>query len=134
MYKHPIGRTGWVKATDRLPGYEKPVKWRDGNDHTHVTDGKIPLINMAKPFLIGWEWYDESPNEQPVEKKENEAVSISLMKEKHEAEIALYETRISLYRLMKAFEKENKTSSQQKYYDQADSILNKHFSVKDVLR
>lgn len=49
----------WVKASDRLPGYETPVKWRDGNDHSHVTNGKIPLIHMAKPFLTGWEWYDE---------------------------------------------------------------------------
>lgn len=49
----------WVKASDRLPGYETPVKWRDGKDHSHVTDGKIPLIDMAKPFLVGWEWLDE---------------------------------------------------------------------------
>lgn len=54
-------RTGpvWIKAKDRLPGYETPVKWRDGNDHAHMTDGKIPLINMAKPFLVNWEWLDE---------------------------------------------------------------------------
>lgn len=50
----------WIKASDRLPGYETPVKWRDGNNHSHATDGKIPLIHMAKPFLTGWEWYDES--------------------------------------------------------------------------
>lgn len=50
----------WVKCSNRLPGYETPVKWRDGKDHSHVTDGKIPLIHMAKPFLTGWEWLDES--------------------------------------------------------------------------
>lgn len=49
----------WVKVSDRLPGYETPVKWRDGKDHSHATDGKIALIHMAKPFLTGWEWYDE---------------------------------------------------------------------------
>lgn len=49
----------WVKATSRLPGYTTPVKWRDGNDHTHLTSDKIPLIDMAKPFLTNWEWLDE---------------------------------------------------------------------------
>jgi hypothetical protein len=57
----------WVKASDRLPGFTTPVRWRDGNDHSHVTDGKIPLIDMAKPFLVGWEWYDESgADERPL--------------------------------------------------------------------
>jgi hypothetical protein len=51
----------WVKSTDRLPGYTTPVKWRDGNDYSHSTDGEIALINMAKPFLVNWEWLDESP-------------------------------------------------------------------------
>jgi hypothetical protein len=49
----------WVKASTRLPGFLIPVKWRDGNDHSHETD-KFPLLHMAKPFLATWEWLDES--------------------------------------------------------------------------
>lgn len=48
--------------------------------------------------------------------------------------IALYETRISLYWLLKSFSDAPKNDKQQKYYAQADAMLNKHFEIKDVLR
>ena len=49
----------WVRASERLPGYETPVKWRDGNNHNNATSGKISLIQTAAPNLDGWEWLDE---------------------------------------------------------------------------
>jgi len=66
LYRDEQALTGavWVKATARLPGYTTPVQWRDGNDHSHATSGKIPLIDMAKPFLVNWEWLDESKSTQ----------------------------------------------------------------------
>lgn len=51
----------WVKASERLPGWKKRVKWRDGNNHSYATDGEISLFEMEKPNLEGWEWLDESP-------------------------------------------------------------------------
>lgn len=58
--KHQTGAV-WVKAKDRLPGWKRRVKWRDGNDHSCATNGEISLFEMEKPNLEGWEWYDESP-------------------------------------------------------------------------
>lgn len=51
---------GWVKASERLPGWKLKVKWRDGNDHSYATDGEISFFEMDKPNLEGWEWLDES--------------------------------------------------------------------------
>ncbi len=67
LYQDEQQNAIWIKCSDRLPGYTTPVKWRDGKDHSHATTDKIPLIDMAKPFLTSWEWLDEHPNEQPVE-------------------------------------------------------------------
>lgn len=50
----------WVKASERLPGWKKRVKWRDGNNHSYATDGEISLFEMEMPNLEGWEWLDES--------------------------------------------------------------------------
>jgi hypothetical protein len=57
--QHPAG-CEWVKCSDRLPGHKKRVKWRDGDNPAHVTDGEISLFEMEKPNLEGWEWYEES--------------------------------------------------------------------------
>lgn len=48
----------WIKASERLPGYETPVRWRDGKDHYYATKGEISLSQMDKPNLEGWEWYE----------------------------------------------------------------------------
>lgn len=59
----------WVKCSDRLPGYKTPAKWRDGNDHSYATSGKISLFDMEKPNLDNWELLDESgaANDSPDE-------------------------------------------------------------------
>jgi hypothetical protein len=46
----------------------------------------------------------------------------------------VYELRVSLYRLLKAFKVSDKTDLQRKRYDEAEYILNKNFDIKDVLR
>lgn len=58
----------WVKCSDRLPGYKTPAKWRDGNDHSQATDRRIPLMDMAKPFLVNWEWLDEATEPKDAHK------------------------------------------------------------------
>ena len=49
----------WVKASDRLPGLNTPVKWRfDGVER----EGKCSLSKKITLLidLYGWEWFDES--------------------------------------------------------------------------
>jgi hypothetical protein len=46
----------------------------------------------------------------------------------------VYELRVSLYRLLKAFKDADKTDLQKKRYDEAEYILQKNFNIKDVLR
>lgn len=62
----------WVKAKTRLPGWKVKVKWRDGNNHSYATDGKISFFEMEKPNLEGWEWLDESAT--PAAGREEDAV------------------------------------------------------------
>lgn len=52
----------WVKASERLPGFETPVKWRlDGIERNK---GKVTVVYMANgespAFLSDYEWYDET--------------------------------------------------------------------------
>lgn len=63
-----------------------------------------------------------------------EIENIELMKRCHDYEIELYETRIALYRLIKAFDATEKSPQQVKYHNQADSILRKYTKATDVLR
>lgn len=57
----------WVRANDRLPGWDKLTEWRFA--------GKEPIAKETVRFLFSaanlhqWEWYDESPAEQPVAHK-----------------------------------------------------------------
>lgn len=70
-YGQPAATAGWVKATDRLPGYEKRVNWE-----FHGLKRNASLFEMLNSFghRVGdFEWLDEA-NEQPVEQKENDAV------------------------------------------------------------
>lgn len=59
-----VQRSGavWVKASDRLPGFKTPVKWRlDGIERNK---GKVIVVYMATgespAFLSDYEWLDES--------------------------------------------------------------------------
>lgn len=52
----------WVRASERLPGFKTPVKWRlDGIERNK---GKVTVIYMANgespAHLPDYEWYDES--------------------------------------------------------------------------
>lgn len=58
---HPQPGPAWVKAKDRLPGWNQPVKWR--LDIGAGTNRKIALSEMndngVKDILV-WQWLDES--------------------------------------------------------------------------
>jgi hypothetical protein len=116
--QHPAG-CEWVKCSDRLPGHKKRVKWRDGDNPAHVTDGEISLFEMEKPYLDGWEWYDESPS------KEGDVN-------------ASYELRLALRDILKLVRRISGDNAipdaHQKRIDAADSILKKHSSIHDILR
>lgn len=49
----------WVKATERLPGWNKEVKWRQlGKERGYETPKS--MLGWASMFLKDLEWYDES--------------------------------------------------------------------------
>lgn len=53
----------WVKASERLPGFKTPVKWRlDGIERNK---GKVTVVYMANgespAYLSDYEWLDATP-------------------------------------------------------------------------
>lgn len=70
------GRTpqpgAWVKATTRLPGWGKKVRWREPGIYELPSKFAVSdMTNYNPNALLKWEWYDESttttesPAEQP---------------------------------------------------------------------
>jgi hypothetical protein len=65
----------------------------------------------------------------------NEALSGDGEKEvEPDNRIALYETRLAMRMVLKVFKNIEKSPEQEKFYQQADYIFQKHHSVTDVLR
>lgn len=68
----PVTQQGavWVMATDRLPGWYKPTKWRL---YGVEMDGQYALAYMTNNYpnsLYGWEWLDESGQSKEGNKEE----------------------------------------------------------------
>lgn len=63
----------WVKASDRLPGWVFPVKWRLGNGPE--TQRKIALSEMTDngmKEILKWEWFDESGTAEAISQHAHE--------------------------------------------------------------
>lgn len=60
--QQPVPR--WVKSSERLPGWNIPVKWRLG--HGPETSRKIALSEMTDNSneILKWQWYDESGTDE----------------------------------------------------------------------
>lgn len=106
--EHLKAQTGpvWVKASERLPGWKKRVKWRDGNNHSYATDGEISLFEMEKPNLEGWEWLDESAGESDAVElikyiRENYKPSKEAWKDKFGIALLSDEGILSMYKQQK---------------------------------
>jgi hypothetical protein len=51
----------WVKATEALPGFAKPVKWKSAKGDEVKGKWSITQMTYNGPdSLEGWEWLDES--------------------------------------------------------------------------
>lgn len=116
-FKKLIGQLGpvWVKATERLPGWEQPVHWRIGEGRPQ-TEGKIPLCDLHEGIKVtDWAWLDESatfsesPAEQPVYSEQ----------ERHE-------TRVALRLLLKLFRSNQISEQQEKHCADAEALLKKY--------
>lgn len=56
----------WVKASDRLPGWRTPVKWRFKGVEMKKYDVAYMSQAESPRHWMDYEWYDESSVEQPV--------------------------------------------------------------------
>jgi hypothetical protein len=53
---------GWVKASDRLPGLIKPVKWRADGIEMKAKALWYMVHDTNSEYLSNCEWLDENPN------------------------------------------------------------------------
>lgn len=70
VQQQPVSGAGWVKASDRLPGWNMSVKWRH-IDYPHEVDNEEMWTSVAMELcahmLSGLEWFDEHPTASSLE-------------------------------------------------------------------
>jgi hypothetical protein len=78
--QHPAG-CEWVKASERLPGWGKSVRWRLDGIERKACD-VFYMANGESPACIpNYEWYDEFPSKEG--NKEREVALIQYIRENY---------------------------------------------------
>lgn len=143
-------KEGFYRQTN-VPGNN----WFKLQDYlTSINVGKVaapifPVVKEKKGFIVVWKdgtYKEVIETTYEFENDKDWLVTIPVTlspaptpnKQEQEGEVkedkSLYEVKLCLTMMVRAFERIEKTKEQQKYFDDAKYILKKYFNLSDVLR